>query len=95
VTNFLLVYERSTGKLLECEDLGSDAAKALERRAVHERSNRGNPDIEVVVLSTTNREALMQTHARYFSTVGQLTANLGALAESSGKRRTGSPPDAA
>jgi hypothetical protein len=85
VTHFLLVYRRSTGELLECVDLGSDLAKALERRELDERSNRGNPDIEVVVLSARDRDALMQTHSRYFKSVRQLTTNLGTLAESSGK----------
>jgi hypothetical protein len=86
VTNFLLVYRRSTGERLEFEDLGPDPAEALERRASRERLYKGNPDIEVVVLSATDREALMQTHSRYFKSVGQLTTNLGTLAESSSKR---------
>jgi len=86
MTNFLLVYRRSTGELLKCEDLGPDPADALERRASHERLNRGDPDIEVVVLIATDRQALMQTHSRYFKDVGQLATDLGALAESSGNR---------
>lgn len=88
MTNFLLVYRRSTGELLECEDLGPDSADALERRALHERLNRGDSDIEVVVLSAVDRQALMQTHARYFKNVRQLATDLGALAESSGKRHS-------
>jgi hypothetical protein len=92
VTHFLLVYKRSTGELLECVDLGSDLPKALERRALDERRNRANPDIEIVVLSARDRDALMQTHSRYFKSVGQLTTNLGTLAESSGKVVEGGRP---
>ncbi len=86
MTHFLLVYRRSTGELSECKDLGPDRADALERRALYERLNRDDLDIEVVVLSAKDRQTLMQTHSR---NVGQLATDLGALAESSGHRHSG------
>jgi hypothetical protein len=83
MTDFLLVYRRSTGERLEFEDLGPDPAKASERRASREKLHSGNSDIEVVVLSAKDRETLMATHSRYFRSVGQLTTDLAALAKAS------------
>lgn len=83
MTHFLIVYRRSTGHLLECKDLGPDPAAALERRVRNEKMHRDDLDIEVVVLSATDLQALKQTHSRYFKNVGQLATDLGALAESS------------
>jgi hypothetical protein len=80
MTHFLLVYRRSTGDLLEFKDLGPDRADALERRFGRERLNKDDSDIEVVVLSTADRQALMQTHSRYFKNVGELATDLRALA---------------
>jgi hypothetical protein len=81
MTHFLLVYRRSTGDLLECKDLGSDWTQALEQRLWRERLNKDDSDIEVVVLSARDRQALVRTHSRYFKNVGQLAADLRALAE--------------
>ena len=86
--HFLLVYRRSTGDLIECKDLGQDRADALECRTRHQRLNKDDLDIEVVVLRATDRQALMQTHSRYFKNVGQLATDLGALAKSSGNRHS-------
>jgi hypothetical protein len=46
-----------------------------------ERVHRGNPDIEVVVLSAKSEEVLRHTHARYFYSTGQLMENLLRLVE--------------
>ena len=73
---FLIVYRRSTGELLEFEDLGSDRARALKRRAECEQLRKEDPEIEVVVLSAKSREALIETHGRYFKRVGQLAGEL-------------------
>lgn len=72
----MLVYRRSTGELLKFEELDSDRADALKRRAEWERRQKDDPEVEVVVLSAKSREALMQTHGRYFKRVGQLAADL-------------------
>ena len=64
---FLLIYRRSTGRLMECRELGSDFTAALQQRFAVERSQEGDPDVEVVLLSSPSFEALKRTHARYFS----------------------------
>jgi len=67
MAQFLLVYRRSTGELLEWEDLGEDRVAAAKRRAERERQEKDDPDLEVIVVSAADRKTVMQTHARYFS----------------------------
>jgi hypothetical protein len=76
MTHFLLVYRRSTGELVEDRDLGQDRAEALKVRFAREQREKDDPDVEVVLLSASSREALMQTHARYFKSVQQLAEGL-------------------
>jgi hypothetical protein len=78
--HFLLVYERPKTKLLSMVEF-SDADEALDARFAAERVHRGNPDIEVVVLSAQSEEVLRHTHARYFYSTGQLMENLLRLVE--------------
>lgn len=69
------MYERPKGKLLSIVEF-SDADEALDARFAAERIHRGNPDVEVVVLSAKSEEVLRRTHARYFYSTGQLVENL-------------------
>lgn len=69
---FLLVYQRSTGELLLAEDLGDDRTEAMRRRAERERREKDDPDVEVVVLSGADAEAIKRTHARYFKSVREI-----------------------
>ena len=63
MTQFLLVYRRSTGELVEFEELGPDRAGALRRRAECEKRQKDDPDV-------------MQTHARYFKGMRRLAGDL-------------------
>jgi hypothetical protein len=78
VTHYLVRYRRSTGDLLQFEDLGLDRAIAMDRRLVEERAQKDDSDVEVVLLTATSREALIRTHARYFKSVPELAAGLAA-----------------
>jgi hypothetical protein len=73
---YLLVYRQSTGTLLELRELGEDVQAALQARFAAEHEWWGDRDIEVVVLSAASRDALIQTHARYFRDRRHLTASL-------------------
>jgi len=73
---FLVVYRRSVGRLLACEDLGTDRAAALAQRFERERREKDDPDIEVILFSAPSEAALMRTHARYFRTEEQLRNDL-------------------
>lgn len=73
---FLLVYRRSTGQLLQLEDLGPDMGAALQKRFALERERLADPDVEVVLLSASSREALARTHARYFRDTHTLATDL-------------------
>ena len=74
---FLIVYRRSTGTLVEVIDLGIDRASALAERFAREVREKDDPDVEVVLLTAPGREALMRTHSRYFKTTSELAAALG------------------
>lgn len=88
---YLVRYRRSTGDLIEFEDLGTDRAVAMKKRFAAEQAYKGDPDIEVVILTASSREALMGTHARYFKTVHELAAALAAaLPESENGKARGS-----
>ena len=78
MTQYLIRYRRSTGDLLQFEDLGPDRAAAMGRRLEEERVHKDDPDIEVVLLTASSREALIRTHARYFKSVPELAAALAA-----------------
>lgn len=78
MTQFLLRYRRSTGDLLQFEDLGPDRAAAMDRRLEEEKAHKDDSDVEVVLLSASSREALIRTHARYFKSVSELAAGLAA-----------------
>ena len=74
---FLLVYERSTGKLLEQQEFAeAQASVALSVRSAREAKERGHPDIEVILLSSESLDTLKRTHARYFRTAGEMAADL-------------------
>jgi len=72
---FLLVYRRSTGRLLECRELGGDAATGFRERVAAEK-RESDPDVEVVLLSAASFEALKRTHARYFRNLQGLAEDL-------------------
>ena len=76
MTQYLIRYRRSTGDLLQFEDLGSDRAAAMDRRCEQERAHKDDLDVEVVLLTALSREALVRTHARYFKSVPELAAAL-------------------
>ena len=76
--DFLLVYRRSTAALIECRDLGEDRAKAQAERFSIEKRERNDPDVEVVILSAASKDALINTHSRYFKTMSELVSDLSA-----------------
>jgi hypothetical protein len=73
---YLVVYDRSTGAVEVEEFADAERDLALHRRFEREREQPNRPEIEVVVLGAESREALEQTHARYFKTFQEL-ANTG------------------
>ena len=79
MSHYLVVYRRSTGRLQEIQDLGSDRKAALKRRFERERQESSDPDIEVVLLSASSRDALKRTHGRYFKDVRQLATDVEAV----------------
>jgi hypothetical protein len=75
VRSFLVVYNQSTGELLDLTEFGSDPGdrlQALRARQKAELDHEGEPEIEVVVLNAESQAALRRSHGRYFKSVHDL-----------------------
>ena len=68
---FLLVFDRTQRKLTEVEEF-DNAELAVHARFQREAAGPG-PDVEVVVLGAASREALENTHSRYFNSGREMT----------------------
>lgn len=78
MSSYLLVYDRSRGKLLKEEEF-SDSGAALRERFRLEREYVDDKDMEIVVLEAPSAEAIRRTHARYFRTASELIRELADL----------------
>lgn len=73
---YLVVFNRAERQLVAIEEY-DDADVAVRARFTREAQGPGQ-DVEVVVLGAESREALANTHARYFGdTVGQELTEVG------------------
>jgi|Tabmets5t2r1_1033131.scaffolds.fasta_scaffold257134_2 hypothetical protein len=74
---FLLVYDRSTGKLRELTEFDdADREAALAERFARERDTEGDPNLEIVLLGAPSEEALRRTHSRYFKTAREQLSSI-------------------
>lgn len=69
--HYLLVFDRSAGRLLEQKEY-ADNAVALAARFELERRYADDPNVEIVVMTADSLDALRATHARYFTNAGDL-----------------------
>lgn len=76
--NFLIVYNRRTGNRDVQKFPVGCSREAIRARFERERLHRGNPDIEVVVLSSSSETELMKTHSRYFRSAEEILEHAGA-----------------
>lgn len=74
MNHFLVVFDRSTGKVVR-KEFFHDRNEALAARFEAERQNSEAPDIEVVVLGARSWADVKRTHGRYFKGIGQLAAS--------------------
>jgi len=70
---FLLVFDRSSGVLIGGIQEYDDAADAIRERFRRESEFRDSHDVEVVVLGAESRQALENTHSRYFGNPRELS----------------------
>jgi hypothetical protein len=66
VRNWLIVYDRSDGELVECAEF-TDSQAALAARFERERWFTGFGQVEIVVLGADSLETIKRTHSRYFA----------------------------
>jgi hypothetical protein len=74
MNHYLVVFDRSTGKVLR-HKLYGDRDDALAARFAAEREHATEPAIEVVVLGARSWDDVKRTHGRYFKGFGQLAAS--------------------
>jgi hypothetical protein len=72
VKHYLVIYDRRQGSRVGRLRSFRDSGRAINARFAAEREYRGQPDIEVVVLSGKSVDALRRTHGRYFGDAQQL-----------------------
>ena len=74
MTYFLIVYDRSLGKLIAPVEEFTQAQRieAMDHRFALEREHRDHPNIEIVVLGAESMDVIMKTHGRYFKTLKEL-----------------------
>lgn len=70
--NYLIIYNRRTGESDVQEFPVGRGREAIRERFEQERIHRSNPDIEVVVLSSSSRAELLKTHSRYFRSAEEI-----------------------
>lgn len=69
---YLIVFDRGNHRIVELKEFAQseDAVHARFEREIEHRER----DFEVVVLGATSREALVNTHSRYFDTGRELSS---------------------
>ena len=73
MTQFLIVYDQSAGKVIQLTEFSDDdRSRVLDERFELERRYLDEPHIEVVALGADSLADLEATHGRYFKTVAQL-----------------------
>lgn len=75
MAHYLLVYDRSAGKLLRKTEFGN-RADAMRSRFKTETEFGGSRNIEIVTFEADSEEALRKTHGRYFLTLSELVARI-------------------
>jgi len=66
IQHFLLVFDHSKGDLLDVQEFGSDADRALAAYAEKEREFEKADKVEIVLIGSDSFETVKLTHANYF-----------------------------
>lgn len=74
---YLLIYDRSTGRLLDAPLEFEDRAAAMDARFARELTERSHPQVEVVLIGAGSLAELQNTHSRYFQSASSLLKSVG------------------
>lgn len=89
IMNFLLVYDRAAGHLVQQIPFGADAEAAVLRYQELEAEHRANPKMDIVLVGSDSLETIKITHRNYFDetrTLADLEAFLKSVDGSSAAR---------
>jgi hypothetical protein len=76
MSHFLLVYDRSAGRLVRQQEFDT-SGEAMRARFAAESEFRGRPEVEIVALSAASEAELKRTHGRYFFSLTELAGRFG------------------
>ena len=68
IKNFLLVFDRKQGRLVQQDDFGADVDTAIAEYQRLEREHRDDPTYDIVLVGSDSIETVKVTHASYFRT---------------------------
>ena len=68
IKNFLLVFDRKQGRLVQQDDFGADIDTAIAEYQRLEREHRDDPTYDIVLVGSDSIETVKVTHASYFRT---------------------------
>ena len=66
IKNFLLVFDREKGELIQQRDFGADVEAAVEEYQRLERAHRTDRRYDIVLVGSDSIESVQVTHASYF-----------------------------
>ena len=65
IKNFLLVFDREKGELIQQRDFGADVEAAVEEYQRLERAHRTDRRYDIVLVGSDSIESVQVTHASY------------------------------
>jgi hypothetical protein len=66
IQHFLLIYDHAAGRLLDVEEFGTEAKKALSRYEQLEQLHRDERQMDIVLVGSDSLDTVKVTHANYF-----------------------------
>ena len=66
IQHFLLVFDHSSGELVDVTDFGHDSDAALVAYARCEETHASNPSMDILLVGSDSLETVKATHANYF-----------------------------
>lgn len=73
MSRFLVVFDRSHGRVMEVRQL-DPMDRSSRARQDAEDEFKGTDDVEVVILTASSKDNLRRTHARYFDDFARLAS---------------------
>ncbi len=67
INNYLIVYDRASGRQVSLAEFGADSDSAIARYRELERDNVRNRHMDIVLVGADSIDSIRITHASYFT----------------------------